>query len=67
MKVSRIVVVSLVVLVAGGLRAADKKSGAKEMEMDPAMQEAMKGARRANITRPSNPSSDGLRRPAGCG
>ena len=38
MKISRIVVVSSVVL-AGGLPAADKKSGAKEM--NPAMQEAM--------------------------
>ncbi|MGH8554062.1 MAG: hypothetical protein ACREUD_00525 [Gammaproteobacteria bacterium] len=42
MKISRIVVVSLVVLVAGGLPAADKKSGTKEMKMDPAMQAAMK-------------------------
>ncbi|MGI0029374.1 MAG: DUF1579 family protein, partial [Nitrososphaera sp.] len=42
MKISRILVVSLVVLVAGGVQAADKKSKAKEMEMDPAIQEAMK-------------------------
>lgn len=42
MKISRIVVVSVAVLVAGGLQAADEKSRAKGMEMDAAMQEVMK-------------------------
>lgn len=44
MRISRFVVVSLAILVAGGLEAADQKSKAKEMQMDPAMQEAMKRA-----------------------
>jgi len=42
MKISHIIVLSLAVLVAGGVQAADEKSKAKEMQMDPAMQDAMK-------------------------
>ncbi len=42
MKINRIVVVALAVLVAGGVHRADKMSKAMGMEMDPAMQEAMK-------------------------
>jgi hypothetical protein len=42
MKITRIVVVCLAVLVAGGLEAADEKSKAQGTGMDPAMQEAMK-------------------------
>jgi hypothetical protein len=42
MKISRIVVVGLAVLLAGGVYAAEQEGKAKGMEMDPAMQEAIK-------------------------
>jgi hypothetical protein len=42
MKISHIVVVNLAVLAAGGLQVADKMGKAQGMEMDPAMQEALK-------------------------
>jgi len=41
-KLNRIVIVTLAILAAGGLQGADEMSRAQGMEMDPAMQQAMK-------------------------